>query len=127
MSRPISLTILLATALFVISPAWGGSPPLLNVCVVRADTKAWLAEHAAKELSRYMGQMTGATVLVVDEAPLLEPGEVVFRFSLVDGADKLDALPGADDPERLRDGFLIQSEGEGRILIAATAPNMRPS
>jgi len=91
-----------------------------KVFVTSAATDAWLAKHAADELARYVAQITGAGVRVVDETPSLEPNEVAFILSVGEGADRLKGLPGAKDPERLRDGFLIQSQGERRVLIAAT-------
>ena len=122
MSRVTFSIVTFAAVLVGISPVWADEAMVLRVYVVLADSDAWLAGHAAEELGRYVEQMTGATVRYVDEAPSLDAGEAAFVLSVGKGAEKLDSLPGADNPERLCDGFVIRSIGEDELLIAATKP-----
>ena len=97
---------------------------MLNVTVVKADSNEWLADHAAEELTKYVEQITGANVTVKpsEQKTVQQDTDLVFVLSLKDEVNRLKILPGADDPERLRDGFIIKSKGNGKLLIAATEP-----
>ena len=125
--RPV--LVVAAVSIIVVS-AWGDSPMLFKATVVRPEHEAWLVEHAAEELASYVERMTSATVRVVGETPRAIPGqsgvthaglEVVLVLTL-DGRETLQALPGGDNPDRLRDGFVIQSEGPDHLRIAAAEP-----
>ena len=104
------------------SPAWCAPPAAKDATIIKADSTTWLADHAAAELGGYVRQMTGANVRIVSDAPRPIKNGPVFVLSLGESAKKLKTLPGAGDPERLRDGFVIRSEGKDRLLIAAAEP-----
>ncbi len=104
------------------SPTWAASSAAKDITIVRADSTAWVAGHAADELARYVKRMTGANVRIVKDGPRPPEAGPAFVLSLGEAAKKLEKLPGADDRERLRDGFVVRSEGRDRLLIAATEP-----
>ncbi|UCH33348.1 MAG: hypothetical protein JSV65_12280, partial [Armatimonadota bacterium] len=93
----------------------------MKATVVEPAQPPWLAHHAAVELASYLRHMTGAEVTVSQRIPEAAP-HPVFALALGGPAERLKGLPGGDDPERLRDGFVIQSAGEGRVNISAIEP-----
>ena len=48
------------------------------VTIVRPDRSPWLVRHAASELAKYVGQMTGARVVIRPRMPRLTRGQTVF-------------------------------------------------
>ena len=93
-----------------------------RVVVVEPARKVWLTHHAATELARYVRQMTGAPVGVTTKRPRSSTGVTILTLSVGLGAEPLRKLPGAVDPERLRDGFVIASTAPRELRIAATQP-----
>ena len=94
----------------------------MRVCIVVPDSAPWLVEHAAGELGSTVAAMTGGQVRRVLQASDATGADALFVLSVGVGADRLRFLPGADDPGRLRDGFVLRSGGQGRLRIAALEP-----
>ena len=110
-----------------------------QVQIVEPDSSSWQAHHATEELARYVEQMTGANVQVVKDSdqksnefllganlpvkPKPQPqADVIYKLSIGQESDRLKSLPGAEDSDRLRDGFIVTSKGQNELVIAATEP-----
>ncbi len=119
MSRLVVPSIL---AVVVLSGCSAGAKRPPNVVIVRPDPAPWLIGHAADELARYAKQMTGRDVDLCTKAPKPGKDRTVIVLSVGPAADRLKSLPGAEVPRRLRDGFVIRSQPDGRLDIAALQP-----
>ncbi len=99
------------------SVAWAN--PLLpqDVTVVRPECKDWMAQYAAEEFAKYAKAMGIVPVTLADRAPKDAAG-VVVTFA-VGEVKALESLPGADDPDRLVDGFTVTGEGKNRLHFAS--------
>jgi len=93
-----------------------------QVVVVEPRPASWLTHHAASELAEYIRRMTGSAVIISGTPPESNDRMTVIELSLGSGAERLRSLPGAENAERLRDGFVISSQGPRRLTIAAVAP-----
>jgi len=115
----IAAAVLLANSPMASADQTHGEP---KVCIVRPDRGPRLVQHAADELARYVGQMTGGGVTIAKEAPKAAERPTTVILSVKPAADRLTSLSGADDRRRLRDGFWIHSSGNGQLEITATQP-----
>jgi hypothetical protein len=98
-------------------------PPEPVTIVLEADDSAFLVRHARDELARYLRQLTGRPVnLERRRDPSETPPRATISLSLCGVAEALRSLPGAKDPRRLRDGFVIRSIDERHLSIAAIEP-----
>ncbi len=113
---PVGRT-LFAIALLSFSAAFAN--PLLpqNVAVVRPKCEEWMAQRAAEEFAKYVQAMGIVPVTLTDRAPK-SPAGVVVTFE-VGEVKALESLPGADDPDRLVDGFTVTGEGKNGLHFAS--------
>ena len=93
-----------------------------NVVIVRPDGAPWLVRHAADELSQYVRQITGRNAAIAAKAGAATGDRTIIALSVGNRADRLKSLPGANNPGRLRDGFVIRTKGSGQLEIAALQP-----
>lgn len=94
----------------------------MQVCIVRPEGAPWLVEHAADELARYVKAMTGADVRLAQRLADCGHADTTLVLAVGPAGEALKRLPGAGDPARLRDGFVIRSGGPGQLKIAALEP-----
>ena len=94
----------------------------MDVAIVTTVRTSWLADHAASELASYVKQLTGIEARLVGSVPPQAEGRVVLELVVGPAPAELLALPGSDELERLRDGFVVLTIGPGHLRLAAAEP-----
>ncbi len=116
----IGLGLILTACSFAAQASAGGRT--MDVAIVTTVRTSWLADHAASELASYVKQLTGIEARLVGSVPPSAEGGVVLELVVGPAPAELLALQGSDEPERLRDGFVVLTTGPGHLRLAAAEP-----
>ena len=134
----IILVLVFVLVLFIV-PTWADIKLLQNVIIVKADSTEWLADHAANELVRYVAQMTGANVQIVNTTQaktdkfllganlpeITSPdskADLMYILALEEETNWFKSLPRPEQKDILHDGFRIQSKNDNKLTISAVKP-----
>jgi hypothetical protein len=121
MNLTVTVMALGVAALCLVSVVDAAAGGPAGVVVIEPRPRTWLGAHAAAELARTIGRMTGSPVAVAAAPPPAGDRRIRLILSVGPGSEPLRRLPGASDADRLRDGFVIESHGAGGVRISATS------